>query len=145
MISQFNLGTVQRLAGKQGCGRHVGRAKRAAQVRAERPLPSATPSQARSELLYHCIPKPIAVAIDGHEPIQRSPAFGLTAARSGGFPSAPIEALTRRGLSLACTPSKAAGGEGQRAMAQAQIVITGVSHLYRPPSGRPGLPPEDSS
>src|SRR5262249_57497331 len=37
------------------------------------------------------------------------------------------------------------GGQGLRTMAQAQITIAGVSHCYRPPSGRPVLALEDVS
>src|SRR5712671_1155258 len=38
-----------------------------------------------------------------------------------------------------------AGGHGLQTMAQAQIVIDGVSHCYRPPTGRPVLALEDVS
>jgi NitT/TauT family transport system ATP-binding protein len=40
-------------------------------------------------------------------------------------------------------PDRRSGGHELQGMAQAQIVIAGVSHCYRPPSGRPVLALED--
>ena len=50
-----------------------------------------------------------------------------------------------RAVRLACADDKARPGEGPRTMTEPQIVIEGVHHLYRPPSGRPVLALEDVS
>ena len=46
---------------------------------------------------------------------------------------------------LASLPESRKAGERLRAMVQAQIVVDGVSHCYRPPTGRPVLALEDVS
>src|SRR5215470_12553561 len=72
-------------------------------------------------------------------PPMTSPAALLASGRPGSLVSRLCRADA---ISLACRTVEGGGHELQ-GMAQAQIVIAGVSHCYRPPSGRPVLALED--